>query len=233
MRGFDVLATMRDPSAGESLRAEAEGAAGRLEVERLDVTEPEALRVPDGLRVLVNNAGLDREYLPVEHTPLSQWRAMFETNLFGVVEITRLAIPALRRGGGGVVCNVTTCSTLVGVPLFSVYRASKAAVSAFGESLQTEVAPFGIRVLEVMPGPIDTDMLAASDRLPEGARHEGYLAPAENLLRGRRAVAHLTASPAAAAERIVDAILDDDAPLRVACDPLGEAQLGAWRAGRA
>ncbi len=65
----------------------------------------------------------------------------------------------------------------------------------------------GIRVLEVLPGPIDTDMLAASDRLPEAAAHAGYEALAEALLTGRRAVAPMTASPESAARAIADAIL--------------------------
>jgi NAD(P)-dependent dehydrogenase (short-subunit alcohol dehydrogenase family) len=125
--------------------------------------------------------------------------------------------------------NVTSCSLLSPVPFYAAYRASKAAVSALGESLAAELAAFGIRVLEVMPGPIDTDMLAASDRLPEAAAHPGYEPLAEWLLTGRRGVASLTTAPERAAEAIADAILDDAAPLRVACDPLGVGQLAAWR----
>ena len=80
-----------------------------------------------------------------------------------------------------------------------------------------------------MPGPIDTDMLAASDRLPEAAAHAGYEASAEKLLAGRRGVAAMTTSPEVAARAIADAILDDASPLRVACDPLGSGLLEAWR----
>ncbi len=228
-RGFDVRATMRDPEAGTDLLDEARAAGIRLALERLDVTRAEAFAPPEGLRVLVNNAGVDLEYLPVEHAPLSLWREMFETNLFGVVEVSRRAIPALRAAGSGVICNVTSCSYLSAVPFFAPYRASKAAVGAFGESLRAELAPCGVRVLEVLPGPIATDMLASSDRLPEAARHAPYREKAQALLRGRRGVAHLTTPPARAAAEIVDAILDDDAPLRCACDPLGAGQLEAWR----
>ncbi len=179
--------------------------------------------------MLVNNAGVDKAYLPVEHAPQALWREMFETNLFGLVEVVRRAVPRLRESGGGVVCNITSCSYLVGVPFFAAYRASKAAVGALGESLRAELAPFGIRVLEVMPGPIDTDMLAASDHLPEAAVHPGYETLAQALHTGRRAVAPMTASPESAANAIADAILDDASPLRVACDPLGAGQLQAWR----
>ncbi len=228
-RGFAVSAGMRNPDDGASLALEARDAAGSLEAVRLDVNDPATIRIPENLRVVVNNAGVDRAYLPVEHAPLALWREMFETNLFGLVEVVRRSVPALRAAGGGVVCNITSCSYLTAVPFYAAYRASKAAVGALGESLRAELAPFGIRVLEVMPGPIDTDMLAASDRLPEAAEHAGYAAQAEALLAGRRAVAPMTTAPDVAARAIADAILDDASPLRVACDPLGAGQLDAWR----
>lgn len=228
-RGFRVHATLRDPAAGTSLADEARREGLDLSLERLDVTDPASIRMPDDLRVVVNNAGVDLANLPVEHAPLALWREMFETNLFGVVEVARRAVPVLRARGGGVICNVTSCAYLTAVPFYAAYRASKAAVGALGESLRAEVAPFGIRVVEVLPGPIDTDMLAGSDKRPEAAEHAGYEALADALHVGRRAVAPRTESPQRAAAAIADAILDDDAPLRVACDALGAAQLEAWR----
>lgn len=229
-RGFDVVATMRRPEAGRDLPGRVRG-PGSLRVSALDVTRPDTIAIPEGLRVLVNNAGVDAEYLPVEHAPLSLWREMFETNLFGLIEVTRRAIPALRAAGGGVICNVTTASLWSAVPFFAAYRASKAAVSAVGESLAVELAGFGIRVVEIAPGPIDTEMLAASDRLPEAAQHAGYEDLADWLLRGRRGAGQLRVAPEQAAARIADAILDDGAALRNACDPLGEGLLSGWRSG--
>jgi NAD(P)-dependent dehydrogenase (short-subunit alcohol dehydrogenase family) len=228
-RGFTVYAGMRDLRQGAALSEVARREELRLEPVRLDVTEPDSIAIPDRLRVVVNNAGVDKAYLPVEHAPLSLWREMFETNLFGVVEVVRRAVPRLRARGGGVVCNITSSSCLGAVPFYAAYRASKAAVGALGESLRAELAPFGIRVLEVMPGPIDTDMLAVSDRLPEAAAYAGYEAAAEKLLAGRRGVAPMITSPEAAARAIADAILDDASPLRVGCDPLGVGLLEAWR----
>ena len=124
------------------------------------------------------------------------------------------------------ICNVSSISVLSEVPFYAAYRASKAAVGALSDTLRSELSGFGIRVLEVMPGPVETDMLAASDKLPEAAAYEGYAELAQNLWKGRRSVGPMAAPVDAAARDIADAIGDDAAPARVACDPLSAAQLG-------
>jgi len=228
--GFDVVATMRDPAAGESLPDEVGGGAGSITVARLDVTEPDTIALPAGLRVLVNNAGTEEAYLPVEAVPIEDWRHVFETNVFGLIEVTRRAIPLMRAGGGGVICNITSASLVMSVPFYSVYRASKAAVQTLGESLRAEVAPFGIRVVEVLPGPVDTDMLAHSARRPEAADHPGYEAAAEAMHQGRAAVDEFITPAPAAAAAVLEAILTDDGPLRWTCDRLGRQLHTAWQA---
>ncbi len=228
-RGFEVVATMRDPRAGVDLAKEAGQAGNRLRVERLDVEQPDSIRIPEGLRVLVNNAGVEGPYLPVEEAPLALWRRIFETNVFGLVEVTRRAIPALRASGGGVVCNLTSASLLFPMPFYAAYRASKAAVQALGESLRAELAPFGIRVVEILPGPIDTDMLSGSDRPPEALSYAPYRQLAESAWTARRTVADRIAPPARAAEAIVAAILESDGPLRHGCDPVSDGMLAGWR----
>jgi NAD(P)-dependent dehydrogenase (short-subunit alcohol dehydrogenase family) len=226
-RGFDVLATMRDVAAGAGLAGEAGAAARRVRVAPLDVTRLESFTPPEGLRVLVNNAGVETAYLPVEHAPADAWRGVFETNVFGLVELTRRAIPALRRAGGGAIVNVTSASLLFPMPFYAAYRASKAAVQALGESLSAELRPLGIRVLEVLPGPIETDLLAGSDREPEAAAHAGYAALARWAHAARRGMSGRTTPAREAARRIVDAVLDDASPLRVACDDVGAALVAA------
>ena len=229
-RGFDVVATMRNPAAGESLAAEAAAAGASLRVERLDVTDHDTIVIPDGLRVLVNNAGVEAPHPPFEHTPLDLWRTMFETNVFGLIEVTRRAIPALRATGGGVICNVTSSSILAPVPFYAPYRSSKAAVMAIGESLRTELMPLGIRIVEIMPGPIDTDMLEDSDRPAEAIEYPEYAPMAQKMYDGRKvSVADMVTPTADAARAIGDAILDDDGPLRYGCDPLSVGMLDAWR----
>lgn len=197
-----------------------------VRVARLDVTDSASIELPDGLRVLVNNAGVDGEHLSVEDTPLDEWRRQFETNVFGLVEVTRQAVPVLRAAGGGVLVNVTSSSVLGPMPFYSVYRATKAAVQAMSESLRTEVAPFDIHVMEVLPGPVDTDMLAAS-KVPSVARRTPpYRALADRVEALQQGA--LPTSVADAAAVVVDAICTDSPPFRLGCDPLGAALLAGW-----
>jgi NAD(P)-dependent dehydrogenase (short-subunit alcohol dehydrogenase family) len=228
-RGFDVVATMRDPTAGATLPDEVGDASGTLRVARLDVTDESTIALPDGLRVLVNNAGVEDDNLPAETMPIEVWRKLFETNLFGLVDVTRHAIPKLRESGGGVICNVTSSSILAPVPFLGAYRASKAAVSAFGESLMAEVAQFGIRVVEVLPGPIATDMLHTSDRPAAAVDDPLYQSQAERMWESRQHIRDQYTPTADAAVAIADAILDDGGPLRYGCDPLSNGLLAGWR----
>jgi NAD(P)-dependent dehydrogenase (short-subunit alcohol dehydrogenase family) len=227
--GFEVVATMRDPADGDGLSDEIAGGAGSIRAIRLDVTDPATIVLPPGLRVLVNNAGTEADYLPVEAVPMEQWRRVFETNVFGLIEVTRRAVPLMREAGGGVICNITSASLAMSVPFYGVYRASKAAVQTMGESLRAEVGPFGIRVVEVLPGPVDTDMLANSDRRPEAAGCPGYEEMADAMFEGRSGVNQFITPPATAAAAVLEAIMTDDGPLRSSCDRLGRLLLAGWQ----
>jgi NAD(P)-dependent dehydrogenase (short-subunit alcohol dehydrogenase family) len=225
-RGFDVVATMREPTAGADLEAVG---GGRIRVQQLDVNDPASIALPSDVRVLVNNAGVEDENLPLETMPSEIWRKLFETNVFGLVEVTKRAVPLMRARGGGVICNITSSSILAPVPFLGAYRASKAAVGAIGESLQAEVAQFGIRVVEIMPGPIETDMLTASDRPAAAIDDAPYHALAESLWTTRQGIRDAYTPASEAARRIADAILDDDGPLRYGCDDMSEGMLEGWR----
>jgi NAD(P)-dependent dehydrogenase (short-subunit alcohol dehydrogenase family) len=229
-RGWQVSAGVRRPEAAPP---DAFGAGVR--VVRLDVTAPDPDAIPPELQLLVNNAGVDTANLPVEAVPAEEWRRVLETNVVGLAETTRLALPALRAGAPSVVCNVTSAGLAVPVPFFAVYRASKAAVSALSETLRSEVAPLGVRVVEVLPGPIDTDMLAESATVPEAVAIDGYRALAEHMAALRPATDDQRVPPARAAAAIVDAVEAARAapvgavPLRHTCDPVGAAVTTAWQ----
>ena len=223
-RGFDVTAGVRDPAAGRRLVAEAGASAGRLQAERLDVTDLGDFRAPPELRVLVNNAGFRGRYLPIENAPLDEWRHTFETNVFGLVALTQRVIPGMRAAGGGVICNISSLGVYAPMPFYSVYRSSKAALSAISEGLRIELAPFGIRVIDIPIGGVDTDMLRSgiSHRAAEAIDCEPYrpMAERQHALQQQRGIR--VSSCEDSARQVVDAILADGGPLKWACD-LGAA----------
>jgi NAD(P)-dependent dehydrogenase (short-subunit alcohol dehydrogenase family) len=226
-RGLSVVATVRRAGDGADLGALGDG---RIAVVTMDVTDPSSYVIPDDLRILVNNAGADGDHVPVEHADLDTWRAMFDTNLFGMVALTKAAIPALRANAPSVVATITSSSILMPVPFYAGYRATKAAASAVCDSLRVELAPFGVRVVEILPGPVATDMFAASLDEPEAARFDDYRAMAEHGAATKRATADPMVEPVdAAARMIVDALLADGGPMRYSCDPLGIGLLDLWR----
>lgn len=226
-RGQDVVATMRNPHDGEDLPAVSDG---RIRVARLDVTDLDGFEIPDDLTVLVHNAGADDEHNPVEFADLETWRHMFDVNVLGVVALSRAAIPTLRRNAPAVIAIVTSSSIFGIVPFYGAYRATKIAASSLAETLRVELAGFGIRVVEILPGPIDTDMFRTSTGPVPAARYADYRAMAERAERLRAENADPLVQPVEhAAAAIADAIADDDGPMRHGCDPLGSGLLDLWR----
>lgn len=226
-RGYTVLATMRTPADGADL---PDLSGGRIRVVRLDVTESQPIEIPEDLRVLVNNAGADGGYDPIEHADLATWRQMFEVNVLGVVAVTQAAIPTLKRNAPGVIATITSSSIFGIVPFYGAYRATKAAASSLSETLRVELAQFGIRVVEILPGPIDTDMFRSTAGPMAAERFADYRVMAQRSAQSRAEHADPMVQPVeGAAVAIADAIGDDDGPMRYGCDPLGAGLLDLWR----
>src|SRR5476649_2405719 len=154
--GYEVWATARKTEDVAALQA-----AGFIAVE-LDVNDSAALqrlateldRHGSGLDVLINNAGYGAMG-PLLDGGAPAMRRQFETNVFSVVGVTQALFPLLRRNKGLVV-NIGSVSGVLVTPFAGAYCASKAAVHALSDALRMELAPFGIRVMEVQPGAIDT-----------------------------------------------------------------------------
>lgn len=170
--GWRVYATMRNPAAGESLRQEASANGWKLTTPALDVTDDaqvsavvaQVLAHPEGLDVLVNNAG----YFcvgAVEDTSPAELQALFNTNVLGALRLARAVLPAFRAAGQGRIINVSSLAALAVVPFLGAYHASKAALEFLTEALHYEVGPFGIRVSSVLPGPFATELVAKQVRV--------------------------------------------------------------------
>ena len=105
--------------------------------------------------ILVNNAGFGL-YGAVEDIPLAEARRQFEVNLFGPARLTQLLLPGMRAQGSGWVVNISSMGGRIYTPLGAWYHASKHALEGWSDCLRLEIAPFGIRVVVVEPGIIDT-----------------------------------------------------------------------------
>jgi NAD(P)-dependent dehydrogenase (short-subunit alcohol dehydrogenase family) len=230
-RGFDVLALVLEEGQIAAVADATRGAKGNVECRVLDVTQPGSFRFPDNLSVLVNNAGIRLQTFPVEEFQLDDWRKIFEVNFFAAVEMIRRAIPVLRAQGRGVICNITSGSILAPYTFLGPYRASKSALSSVCETLRLELAPLGIRTVEILPGFTESGLNKDSPaaRLADAAKFTAYAPMAQALLAANSKV-FLRPTPAAdAARAIVDAILDDNGPMRYGTDAGSNAALKAWR----
>jgi NAD(P)-dependent dehydrogenase (short-subunit alcohol dehydrogenase family) len=140
--------------------------------------------------VLVNNAGYG--YLAaIEEGDDADIRAMFETNFFGLAATTRAVLPVMRAQKSGAIVNISSMGGFIGFPGSGYYAATKFAVEGLSEALSKEVAPFGIKVLIVEPGPFRTDWagtFAEDAQAPDRrVRRDGDRAPAPDPGLQRRA----------------------------------------------
>ena len=174
--GHLVLAGGRRPDALAALAREARGRArGRLEPVTLDVTDPASVGAARalaerrtggrGLDVLVNNAGYALPG-PLEALAERDLRQLFDTNVFGLLAVTRAFVPAMRERGQGRVVNVGSIMGRVAMPLLGAYNATKHAVAAMTDTLRMELAPFGITVVLVEPGAVRTGFAAQGPGRP-------------------------------------------------------------------
>jgi NAD(P)-dependent dehydrogenase (short-subunit alcohol dehydrogenase family) len=119
------------------------------------------------LDVLVNNAGYGN-VAPVEDTTLEEFRAQIETNLFGVIILTKAVLPYFRQRGSGHIIQVTSIAGRIGPIGRAPYAAAKWGVEGFSETLAKEVGPLGVKITIVEPGGFRTDFAGASTELREG-----------------------------------------------------------------
>jgi NAD(P)-dependent dehydrogenase (short-subunit alcohol dehydrogenase family) len=213
--GHRLIATARNP---ESLRG-AHGDRGRAVA--LDVTDAASARAGVAaataafgrLDVVVNNAGYGN-VSSIEHMTDADFRAQIETNFFGVVNVTRAALPVLRAQRDGHVIQISSIGGRRGSPGLSAYQSAKWAVEGFSEVLAREVGPLGIRVTIVEPGGIRTDWAGSSMHVDE--IHDAYEPTIGAFMKGvRKNQGAVRGDPAKMAEVLLEIASLPKPPLRI------------------
>ncbi len=229
--GHRVAATMRTPERAPALADAA--AAEQLPITVLPMDVDTDASVRDGvariereigpIEILINNAGIERMG-SVEELPLEAFRAVMETNYFGVIRCTQAVAPGMRQRRSGCIVNVSSVAGHVATAPMAAYTASKFALEALSECLAQEMKAFGVRVAIVKPGIIDTAM----------ARHIGVeLAPSPYTHQRRMAALFAAAlkapvPPSLVAEKILEVATGATMQLRHPVGPDAEPFLG-WR----
>jgi NAD(P)-dependent dehydrogenase (short-subunit alcohol dehydrogenase family) len=158
-KGWNVAATMRNPSRSNDFKN-----IPSIKTYALDVTSEESIKLAlqeimndfSSIDVLVNNAGYGATGI-FEKATADQIKRQFDTNVFGLMNVTREALRYFRNAKGGTIINITSMGGLVTFPFYSVYHGTKWAVEGFSESLAFELRHLNIKVKCVEPGAIKTD----------------------------------------------------------------------------
>ncbi|MEZ4316946.1 MAG: oxidoreductase [Myxococcota bacterium] len=169
---------------------EAEGA----KTVRLDVTDEASLQ--EGVKalldaegridVVVNNAGYG-SYGALEEVPIDEAKRQFDVNVFGVIRLTQLVLPTMREQRSGTIVNITSMGGRIWMPIGGWYHATKHALEVLSDTLRVEVAPFGVKVVVVQPGAIQSEWseIAADnlDKTAAGSKYGELIGPMSNTLR--------------------------------------------------
>jgi NAD(P)-dependent dehydrogenase (short-subunit alcohol dehydrogenase family) len=216
--GHELVATARNPEQSADL---VKRYGDRVHAVAVDVTDQRAadraiktaVEVFGRLDVLVNNAGYGN-VCSIEDMSPDDFRAQVETNFFGVVNVTRAAIPMLREQRSGHIIQISSIGARTGAAGLSAYQSAKFAVEGFSEVLSKEVGPLGVRVTIVEPGGFRTDWAGSSMKVdeirPEYDDSVGYLARHVRAHDGKQ-----QGDPFKAAHAILKIVEHDEPPLRL------------------
>ena len=216
--GYRVFAGMRNLDKAGPLHEASEGLP--LEIIALDVTSQGSVdkavadvQANGPIDVLVNNAGIGAA-TPLELTPMEEHQAIFDANYFGAIRCIQAVLPAMRERESGCIVNNTSMEGLFAMPNQIPYSASKWALECAGEALAHEVARFGIRIVNIEPGVIMTNIFENSAPLTRFDKTSPYL----NIMRrnGKMFAAGFRAAvpPEPVAETILEAIEAPEYKLR-------------------
>jgi short-subunit dehydrogenase len=166
--GFYTYATMRDTLKSEKIEKIANKENLPLEVLSMDVNNDDSVRnaihkiidEKKKIDILVNNAGYGL-FGALEDISIADIKQQFETNLFGAIRTIKEVLPTMRKQKNGIIINITSIAGVVGIPAESIYVSTKFALEGLSESISYELQPYGIKVILVEPGVINTNFVSS------------------------------------------------------------------------
>jgi NAD(P)-dependent dehydrogenase (short-subunit alcohol dehydrogenase family) len=220
-KGWNVVATMRNPAAEKDLKEQA-----RLKLAALDVQNPEApkaavaaaIKAFGRIDVWLNNAGYGA-FGPVEAGTPEQIRRQYEVNVFGLIACVQAVAPHFRANKAGVLINVSSIGGVMTVPAFSVYNSTKFAVEGLSEGLWYELGTFGIKVKVIEPGAIKTEFGGRSADVWDVSRVPEYEPFMAKVNASRAKYTQNSSSPELVAEVIYQAAIDPSDRMRYPAGP--------------
>lgn len=180
---FNVIATARDPNKSELLKSHPNINLYSMDVTNLDSIKKAVTEITtdfEKIDVLLNNAGYGL-LSPFEITSNHEIKKIFETNVFGVMEVTRAFLPKLKSQKNGIIINVTSIGGLVTMPLNSIYHSTKYAIEGFSESLIYELKDFGISVKLIEPGGVKTNFFKTAKIIEDKENYPEYTSLVKNV----------------------------------------------------
>jgi Short-chain dehydrogenases of various substrate specificities len=167
--GIHTYASMRNLKKSKTITELASTEKLPLQVVQLDVNDKKSIKEiitkivteKERIDVLVNNAGYGL-FGSLEDVSIEEMKAQFETNFFGVIRVTQLVLPIMRKQKSGTIVNVSSVGGRIALPILSAYQSTKFALEGLSESMSYELEPFGIKVVIIEPGAIRTNIMNSS-----------------------------------------------------------------------
>ena len=163
-KGYTVYGTSRNPDKIKEHPFELV-ALDVIETESITTAINTVIRKEGRIDVLINNAGMGITG-PIEETPTSEMRKVFDTNFFGAIDVMKGVLPQMRKQRSGLIINVTSIAGYMGLPFLGIYSATKGALEIATEAVRMEVKNFGIEVTNIAPGDFATNIAAGRYHTP-------------------------------------------------------------------
>lgn len=207
-KGYKVIATMRNPDKRDTELHHLEN----IDLYHLDVTDLGScdkaveyiIKEYGSIDILVNNAGYDL-YGALENITMDQIRKQFDTNVLGMIYLTKIIVPYMRKAGQGSIINIASLGGIFTLPVSSMYNSTKFAVEGFSRSIAHELKTQNIKVKVIEPGLINTNFYNTGIDKNELAEDNPYKIMSDNMLKNSTEKCNKGSHPSVVAKTILKA----------------------------